>query len=346
MLQNKARKISSFALIVAVLIVSFGTLGVSAARKTDEVLLGGVPFGVRFELEGVAVVGFCDVDSNGRSVNPAKTAGLKLGDVIIGINGKRIGGVEELTSLIDQSRGSPTKLQIMRSENQMELTLNAAFSNSEKRYKAGIWVKDNGAGIGTVTYILDDGTFAGLGHGICDAESGNLINMRSGKVSDVTVSGIVKGTEGKPGELKGYFTQGRSGVLLSNTDCGVFGVLTDQGSPDRPRVKIAPSDQVKEGTATVVCTLDDNTVGEYTAEIKNICHGEKGNKCFTVKITDSRLIERTGGIVQGMSGSPILQNGKLVGAVTHVLINDPTMGYGIFIENMLNATQTPMAKAS
>ena len=300
MLQNKARKISSFALVIAVLLVSLGTLGVSAARKTDEVLLGGVPFGVRFELDGVAIVGFCDVDSNGRSVNPAKTAGLRLGDMIIGINGKRINGVEELTELIDKSSGSPTKLQILRSESQIELTLKAAFSDSEKRYKAGIWVKDNGAGIGTVTFILDDGTFAGLGHGICDAESGNLVNMRSGKISDVTVSGIVKGTEGKPGELKGYFTQGKSGVLLSNTDCGVFGVLTDQGSLARPRVKLADADQVVEGEATVICTLDDNTVGEYTARIGNICRGEKGNKCFTVKITDSRLIERTGGIVQGM----------------------------------------------
>ena len=184
--------------------------------------------------------------------------------------------------------------------------------------------------------MLEDGTFGGLGHGICESDTGELTQIINGSVLGVTLNGIVKGQRGNPGELKGYFNSSKIGAIYKNTDVGVFGVLAQ--IPDVIKGKtysIGLKSELKEGKATVICTLDDNVRREYDIEISNINRNADGNKCFSVKITDSRLLSATGGIVQGMSGSPIIQNGKLVGAVTHVLINDPMSGYGIFIENML-----------
>ena len=187
-----------------------------------------------------------------------------------------------------------------------------------------------------MTYVLPDGNFGGLGHGICDSETGELTPIFNGSVLGVTLNGIVKGQRGAPGELKGYFNSSKVGALYKNTENGVFGALASV--PDVISGKtysIGLKNDLKEGAATVICTLDDNVRREYSIEISNINRSATGNKCFTVKITDEKLLAATGGIVQGMSGSPIIQNGKLVGAITHVLINDPTTGYGIFIENML-----------
>ena len=346
MQQKKWQKISSLLLLITILLAAACSFSVSASGKASSVILGGIPFGVRFDLEGVAVVGFCDIESNGKSVNPAKSAGLRIGDVITGVDGVPIDEAQELTAEIHKTAGKPTSLQIKRAGKSFELSLRASRSDADGRYKAGIWVKDSGAGIGTITYITRDGHFAGLGHGICNHDGTELVQMKTGRITGVTISGIVKGKEGKPGELKGYFTQGRSGALLNNTDCGVFGIITNTSEISRPTIELGDRKSVHSGAVTVICTLDDNTVGEYTAELSDIDYEASGNKCFTIKITDPKLLSRTGGIVQGMSGSPIIQNGKLVGAVTHVLINDPTTGYGIFIENMLNAAQMPMSKAS
>ena len=181
----------------------------------------------------------------------------------------------------------------------------------------------------------------------CDATSGEIVSMTRGSVVDVTISGVVRGEAGTPGEVKGYFSSGKTGTLFSNTDCGVFGMFAE--SPKNTVCEPLPvglRNEVREGAAYIYCTLDTNKIEKYTVELSAIDRNASGNKCFTVKITDKALLEKTGGIIQGMSGSPIIQNGKLVGAVTHVLINDPTTGYGIFIENMLTAAQMPMAKAS
>ena len=174
-----------------------------------------------------------------------------------------------------------------------------------------------------------------MGHGICDADSGELIAMRRGTVSDVTISSVVKGAIGAPGELKGYFNPGKSGALLGNSGCGVWGVFSDPPQAPTEALPVGLRNDVKEGSAEIFCTLDSNKIGRYRVELSNIDRSATGSKCFSVKITDPALLAASGGIVQGMSGSPIIQNGKLVGAVTHVLINDPTSGYGIFLENML-----------
>lgn len=304
--------------------------------RGTEVYVGGIPFGIKFTTEGAVVVGFCDVESGGKKVNPAMDAGIQLKDVIIGVNGEQINGAEQLTGAVEKCAGKAVTLNIKRCGENINIDVTPVLSDSEGRFKTGIWVKDNGAGIGTVTFIMDNGVFGGLGHGICDGETGELVCMRSGMITDVTVSGIIKGASGAPGEIKGYFTSGKTGTLLGNTDCGVYGMFVTKPETATKKIKIGMRDEIHEGDATVLCTLDDNTCGEYKIKITGIDTKENGNKCFGIHVTDPTLIARTGGIVQGMSGSPIIQDGRLVGAVTHVLINDPTSGYGIFTENMLS----------
>ena len=227
-------------------------------------------------------------------------------------------------------------MRCRRNREEFDVRLTPVWSDAESRYKTGIWVRDSGAGIGTVTFVLpESGAFAGLGHGICDADTGELIPMKRGSVSDVTISAVVRGAPGNPGELKGYFNAGKVGTLLGNTVCGVWGVFSELPEGLSDPVPAGGKDDLHEGDAVLLCTLADNRVGEYRVRISNVNRDANGPKCFTVTVTDPTLLAETGGIVQGMSGSPILQDGKLVGAVTHVLINDPTTGYGIFLENML-----------
>ena len=196
-------------------------------------------------------------------------------------------------------------------------------------------MRDSGAGIGTVTFVTEQNLFGGLGHGICDGESGTLIPMARGSVMGVTVGSLKRGAAGAPGELKGHLSTEKMGALTQNTACGVFGAFAERPALPAGELPIAYRDELHDGAVTLWCTLDDNTPREYSAEISAIHRAAEGNKCFTVHITDKALLEKTGGIIQGMSGSPIIQDGHLVGAVTHVLIGDPTTGYGIFIENML-----------
>ncbi len=304
---------------------------------------GGVPFGVKFSTEGVVVVGFCDVDGISKSQNPAYAAGLRPKDVITKINGLEISDAAELTRSVEGCRGKDISLTYRRDGAEKTISLTPLYSKSEGKYKTGIWVRDSGAGIGTVTYIFPQSAeFAGLGHGICDGETGELIPINRGVVLDVTVSGIKKGVSGAPGEIKGYFGSVKKGTLVKNTDCGVYGLFSELPEGIGEAIDVGNRRDVRCGEAEIFCTLDDGQRHSYKIEIDNINLNAEGSKCFIIKITDPALIEKTGGIVQGMSGSPIIQNGKLVGAVTHVMINDPTVGYGIFIENMLNASATPI----
>lgn len=304
---------------------------------------GGMPFGVRFLTDGVTVVGFCDIEQNGKKVNPAAAAGLKLRDTILQVGGEPLTGASALTEKIEHCEGKELVLLCRRSGAEIEIRLTPVWCDAEGRYKTGIWVRDSGAGIGTVTFIIPEtGAFAGLGHGICDADSGELIAMRRGTVSDVTISSVVKGAVGAPGELKGYFNPGKSGALLGNSGCGVWGVFSDPPESPTDAMPVGLRGDLEEGSAEIFCTLDSNRIGRYQVEISNIDRAATGSKCFSVKITDPALLAASGGIVQGMSGSPIIQNGKLVGAVTHVLINDPTAGYGIFLENMLLSMPLPV----
>ena len=329
-------------LLLCLCLLTVAALPVGAVGSPREVLVGGMPFGVKFYTDGVLVVGFCDVTrADGKTCNPAREAGLKPRDVITHLGGKPLSSAAELTAAVENCGGKPLSLTVRRKadsdhrETSATVQVTPVLSTAENRYKTGIWVRDSGAGIGTVTFIIP-GTqaFAGLGHGICDGDTGDLIPMQRGQVTDVTVSGIDRGIPGEPGAIKGYFNPGKTGTLVGNTDCGVFGILS-QLPGERTVLPVADRSEVREGEATLRCTLDDGKIGEYTVKISGIDKTASGSKCYTVTVTDPALLEKTGGIVQGMSGSPLVQNGKLIGAVTHVLIHDPTTGYGIFIDNML-----------
>ena len=321
---------------------SFSVVAVSAVQNKrdyshDEVYLGGMPFGLKFSTEGVVVIGFSDIDGLSKTQNPAYLAGLRAKDVILKVDGEEIKSAQELTGRVEASGGRKMAITYKRGEKETTVELTPVYSASECKFKTGMWVKDSGAGIGTVTYILP-GTqgFGGLGHGICDGETGELIRMSHGDVMRVNVYAVKKGISGAPGELKGHFCTECIGELYTNTDCGVFGRFSTLPEGCADKVKIGMRDELREGEAEIICTLSDGVRARYKIDISAINRSSDGSKCFVIKVKDPSLIEKTGGIVQGMSGSPIVQDGRLVGAVTHVMINDPCVGYGIFIENMLS----------
>lgn len=322
------------AVLLVALIACALALPSAAATARQTVLIGGMPFGVKYTTEGILVVGYCDVACGGSVQNPARAAGLCPGDCILRINDVTPGSAAELSDLVGACEGEVT-LCYRRNGAEATATLKPVACDSDGRARVGLFVRDGGAGIGTVTFMLpEQKAFAGLGHGICDGESGELIPLLRGRVMDVRIESVRRGAAGAPGELRGRFA-GERGTLTQNTLCGVFGMMEELPASPVGRLPVATRGEVREGKASIWCTLEDGVPQEYTVTLSRIHRGAEGNKCFTVKVTDERLLSRTGGIVQGMSGSPIIQSGRLVGAVTHVLIGDPTTGYGIFIENML-----------
>ena len=346
------RAVSLMLCVLTVLSLSVGFLSVSASAgdsryKDVRLIPGGIPFGVKFSTDGVVVIGFSDIDGLQKTQNPAYLAGIRAKDIITKVNGRKIEDADDLLSTIESSGGRELSLTYTRSGQEKTVRLTPAYSSSEGKYKTGIWVRDNGAGIGTVTYIVpDSGEFGGLGHGICDGETGELIPMERGVVTDVKINAVKKGVSGEPGEIKGYFGSEKQGSLICNTECGVFGVYSKIPEGLGKAVPIATRDKIKAGEAELICTLDESGRQSYKVEISSINRNAEGSKCFIVKVTDPALIAKTGGIIQGMSGSVLLQNGKIIGAVTHVMINDPTVGYGIFIENMLSAAEKPARSAA
>ena len=315
---------------------------IDAWAKTDApqarmVLPGGEAFGVELQTKGVLVVGTAPVDCVGEDRSPAKDAGIKAGDIISAIEGKAVNSVSAVVNTVADCGGHSLSLTVERRGVERTVQLMPVKSESEDCWKAGVWIRDHTAGIGTVTcYLPEQHIFSGLGHGICDSDTGVLLPFSGGAVMDVKISGIRKGAKGAPGELKGYFCGGKVGTLTGNTPCGVFGVLAELPDyDDGDLIAIGESASVHEGAVTVRCTVDGEGMGEYRAKITKLCGNDKDGKNFIIEITDPALLAKTGGIVQGMSGSPVIQDGKLVGAITHVLLDEPTKGYGIFIENVL-----------
>lgn len=316
----------------------------AAGTENVKLIPGGMPFGVKIYCEGILVVGIGEVSCQGAAVSPAGDAGIMEKDIISAVNGVKIHDAVELTEVVGNSGGEPMEFTVKRGEQELNVTVTPVISEEDGKYKTGMWIRDNTAGIGTVTYIAKEKSrFAGLGHGICDADTGKLLPLYRGTVVNVGINGVIKGEAGAPGELKGYFSSGKIGNLTGNGECGVYGILTEYPAgvenskwAETP-LEAASSNEIIEGDAEILCTIDDSGVKSYKVKISDIDHSGKHVKNFVVTVTDDALLEVTGGIVQGMSGSPVLQNGKIVGAVTHVLVNDPAKGYGIFIENMLKA---------
>lgn len=323
-----------------------GVIPVSSAKVnvlddyTVEVL--GTPFGIKIYTDGVMVVGITEVDSDSGAISPAKIAGLQLGDLITSINGVNVLTNEEVALIIEQSSGRTLKFNVIRENQKFTVLVKPVISASSNKYKAGIWVRDSSAGIGTSTFYCPSLNVAcGLGHGICDVDTGEILTINSGETVPANIVDLKKSSAGSPGELKGQFLEGSIGKILANNETGVF--YSYKSNEFKNLKKLAVKQDIEIGDAKIYACIDGLTPKYYNCKIEKINHNNSINKNMVVKIIDEELLDKTGGIVQGMSGSPIIQNNKLIGAITHVFVNDPTKGYAIFAENMLKTARNSVA---
>ena len=309
---------------------------------------GGNAIGVRLNTKGVLVVAVTDViDANGERKSPAKDAGLKVGDSILEINGTKVTDAEHVVGILNDIKD--TKVEILVQRNKAEFLTESlpVKSIQDNCYRLGIWVRDKTSGIGTLTYYnKETNEFGALGHGIIDTDTGGLLSVEKGKIMNAKISKIEQGKKGTPGEIRGVFyeTKNLLGDISVNSPYGIYGTINGENldSEYKEPMPIGFKEEVKEGKAYILSTVDNNKVEKFEIEITKVQQQSKiDQKSMIVKVTDSRLLEKTGGIVQGMSGSPIIQDGKLIGAITHVFVNDPTKGYGIYIEWMLEQTNKP-----
>ncbi len=297
----------------------------------------GTPFGVKIYTEGVMVINISDVQTEYGNESPGKSCGLQKGDIITKIDGKKIKNNEELEKIIENSSGNKINISIVRNNKEIQAVLKPKKSCEDGKYRAGIWVRDSCAGIGTLTFKdKENNMFGGLGHGICDTDTGGILPLAQGDIVEAVISDVKKGRKGLPGELKGCFVNTNSlGKIFENNEMGVYGVL-NENDYNQESIEIALKQHVKKGPAHILTTTEGNQPEMYEINIDSINYNVNApTKNIKISITDQKLIEKTGGIVQGMSGSPIIQNNMLVGAVTHVFVNDPSKGYAIFAETML-----------
>ncbi len=309
----------------------------------NEIAACGNSVGIKMNFNGILVVALSDVDLNdGSKTFPAKQSGLKPGDILLEANNTQLKRVDDLINHVNNSNGSSIKFKFKRGSFINNIDVTPAKSHSDNKYHIGAWARDNTVGIGTLTYYNPQNMYFGaLGHGITDIDLGALMPVSSGQILETSVLSIKKGKHGTPGELKGTFTNldNELGKIKENCNFGIFGKINADAVKKIPSkyYQIGLKSEIHPGSATILANIDNKTVEEYTIEIQRVLRNTfNDQKGLIIKVTDKRLLDKTGGIVQGMSGSPIIQDNRLIGAVTHVLINDPTRGFGIFIENMLN----------
>ena len=305
---------------------------------------GGQAVGVALHTKGVLVVGTSDLTG---ANSPARLAGIKPGDVIMAADGRAIANTDELTAIVSAYGAAPLPLTIQRGENTLSLTLQAKRDGQSGEYRIGAWVRDSTAGVGTMSFYGEIEKSAGLrygalGHAITDADTQQVLTVGAGEIMLADVVDVRKGQSGHPGELKGSFLREARvlGGINRNNVYGIYGTLNT--APEHPiypdGLPIGRRDAVHTGPATILCTVDAEGMKEYAVQITQVTRqSSPAQRSMVLKVTDERLLEKTGGIVQGMSGSPIIQDGRLIGAVTHVFVNDPTRGYGLYIEHMLEA---------
>lgn len=339
------------ALVLCGLLLSIAVIGqimpqeesyVTAPVIEEKVLVpGGQSVGVKMDVKGVLVVGLEEIEQkNGEKVNPGLLSGLQIGDIILEVDGTKVYRADEVQSLVNKIK-DVVKLKIKRNDRFLNITVNPVESKEDGLYKLGVWVKDKTAGIGTLTYYDPmNSAFGALGHGIVDPETNSVLSVETGLLLEAQVQDVRHGETGTPGEIRGIFYHASDplGSLEHNSKFGVFGVAyhpiesTIYSNP----IAVGTREQVKLGKAYILSTLSNNEVRKFEIEIEQIEEQDSpADKGMIIKVTDKDLLEESGGIVQGMSGSPIIQNDRIIGAVTHVFVNDPQRGYGIFIEWML-----------
>ena len=315
-----------------------GLFPVKTAKVTAEnrqyVVPSGQSFGIKLYADGVVIVGMDDIAVNSQQINPAKNAGLQIGDIIKEIDGVKVTRNEQVSEIFRESEGKEMTLKIQRKNETIDVGFSLVKSDGGQ-FQAGLWIRDSSAGVGTMTfYDRQSGVFGGLGHAVNDVDTGEVMPLLDGEAMNAKITGCFKGVGGSAGELCGVFTEQSLGKIVRNGETGIYGVL-DNVDSTAAVIPVATKQEIKTGEAQIIATVDENGPQYFDIKIVKLINGENSMKNMIIEVTDERLIEITGGIVQGMSGSPIIQDGMLVGAVTHVFVNDPLQGYGIYAENML-----------
>ncbi len=332
MLKNVKNKILPL-LLVIIISLSFTIIPVSA--KSDKVIIGGEAFGIKLYCKGVMITHFQSFESKGKKICPAKTSGLKTNDIILKADNKIIKSNEQLEEYVKKSKGKIINFTILRNKKKIIIKTKPQL-NPENEYYIGVWVRDSCAGIGTISYYSKDKKeYGALGHGICDVDTGRLFQSGKGEILQAKISGITKSKNNKIGTLNGYFINSTIGNIRENTINGIHGSLY-KGTNKKFLYKTGKISDVKIGDAELISTIKRTTPEQYKIKIINICNNNKNSgKNFIIKVTDSKLLRKTGGIVQGMSGSPIIQNNKFIGVLTHVFLEDCQKGYGMLAENIV-----------
>lgn len=328
----------------------FGTIpvkeiNVNVIPKTKVIPLGNL-IGVKLYTSGVLVVGMSEIEGdNNQKYKPYLNSGIEEGDMIVEMNNKKIENTDELVNVVRKSNGQEIQIKYVRDKEVITTSI-APVKNESNEYKLGLWVRDAAAGVGTLTfYEPTTGSFAALGHGIVDVDTGGILNIANGELVTSKLISIQKGEKNNPGEIKGSIDSGVTiGEIEKNTNFGVFGLVSNRGNLDLKKSKeydVALRSEIKTGEAEIICELEEGKKETYKVEIEKIYTSNNyDNKSMLIKITDERLLEKTGGIIQGMSGAPIIQNGKFTGAITNVLVSDPTTGYAIFGDLMIKQMRT------
>lgn len=332
----------SFALALFFIVFPVQAADISAVPTSQKLIPLGRTTGIKLFSEGTMVVGFAEVGSK-KSQSPAQQAGLECGDIILAVNETEIDSNESLMDALSVLPDGNAAVTFKRDGEEQTCSVSAIYDDEAQTWRLGAWVRDSMAGIGTITYVdPQTGVFGALGHGVCDVDTGELMPFENGSLMSSNVIGVKKGQEGTPGELTGSFDMTcDQGTLYLNTNSGIYGRIDEisvyEGQKALDTVK---KSEIKTGKATILANVDGEQTESYEINILRVYpENDDSMRDMMIQVTDERLLEKTGGIVQGMSGSPIIQNDKLVGAVTHVLINDPTRGYGINIERMIAGTQ-------
>lgn len=305
----------------------------------DCVIPGGQVIGIKIHTDGVMVVALSTLTSQcGESLSPARAAGLQAGDVITAVNGTKIKNSAHFAACINNIGENEADLDIVREGENASLSLTPV--KTEFDFKIGAWVRDSTAGLGTLTFVRPQkNVYAALGHGISDIDTSQLLSVLSGDITDCRISSIRKGASGTPGEIKGIFKDETFGSVRENSSCGIYGIWSSAALPNAAPIKVMGRFETHEGDAKIRFSLNGGEPSEYSVSIEKVFTKSTDEKGMVIRITDPALLAATGGIVQGMSGCPIIQDGKLAGAVTHVFVNDPTMGYAIFAELMMDKTE-------